>query len=43
LRTDSVLAIYNASCPAAATRPLREAMLKREAVGAGGVDHLGVS
>lgn len=42
-RTVSVVAIYSASGPAAATRPLREAMLKSEAVGAGGVDHLGVS
>jgi len=42
-RTDSVVAMWTASGPAAATRPLREAMLRSEAVGAGAGDHLEVS
>lgn len=41
--TDSVVAMWIASGPAAATRPLREAMLIREAVGDGKDDHLEAS
>lgn len=42
-RTESVVAMWTASGPAAATRPLREATLMREAVGRGGSLHLETS
>ncbi len=43
LLADSVVAMWTASGPAAATSPLRDAMLIRDAVGAGGGDHREVS
>jgi hypothetical protein len=42
-RADSVEERYTASGPAAATMPFLDAMLRREAVGAGGADHGGVN